>query len=53
MVVQAVVDEGEGEEGVPCWDELSQFAGIMMPAGQSLLLFLTATVALPVPLHVP
>lgn len=53
MVVQAVVDEGEGEEGVPCWDGLSQFAGTMMPAGQSLLLFLTSAVALPVPLPVP
>lgn len=53
MVVQAVVDEGEGEEGAPCWDGLSQFAGVVMPAGQSLLLFLAAAVALPVPLRVP
>lgn len=53
MVVQAVVDEGEGEEGVPCWDGFSWFAGIVKPAGQNLLLFLTAAVALPVPLHVP
>lgn len=47
MVVQAVVDEGEGEEGVSCWFGLSQFAGIMMPAGQSLLLFLPCPPACP------